>query len=180
MKGVSNDWNQHRDRQYIKANRFGVPFLIAGKRLAKNQIYWLAYIVDPVSEKPISEEPFFHHEHLRSLEYQIDRITMDDYASRITGETKPRESLSNSSSTTVINNYITVDARSIRLYKQAFGECSDSFEWAKVQCKKMGWPEPPRRFLEGAASVFNNEGGEKAIKYIGEQMQRRFYGLNKP
>ena len=117
----SSKWNRHPDRCYQKLNEFNIGFLIVGKRRSTNRFDWAAFLVDPISNEPISNKPYFYHEHLQSLYYELDKLNPAEAATLI-ARSSGRQLNAPQSSTTIINN-VSIDARSLNIVNSTPKDC---------------------------------------------------------
>jgi len=168
----SSKWNRHQDRCYLKLNEFNIGFLIVGKRRSTNRFDWAAFLVDPISNEPISNKPYFYHEHLQSLYYELDKLNPAEAAALI-ARSSGRQLNAPQSSTTIINN-VSIDARSLNIVNSTPKDCVDSMDWARIQCERMGWIEPPKTLLDKVSRIFNNFGSEEAVEHIMSEYHRAF------
>jgi len=168
-------WNSHQDRCYLKRNKHNVAFLIVGKKRTNTKIDWAAFLIDPATNEPDSNEPYFYHEHKQSLYFQIDNVTPAKAASLLGGFRG--ECLSPQRSTVRITNNISIDARTINVVNRSHKDCVDSIDWARIQCERMGWHEPPQVLVNQASDIFNKLGSEDAVEHI-MLAHRRCFGLN--
>ena len=47
-------------------------------------------------------------------------------------------------------------------------------DWARIQCERMGWIEPPKTLLDKVSRIFNNLGSEEAVEHIMSEYHRAF------